>query len=318
LDIRQIRYFIKIVECGSLSKAAEQLYIAQPSLTLQVQYLETEFDTKLLIRSSQGVKPTEAGKRFYQQARAIIRQLENISQEIKSGIGIETGSVVVGFPAPIALVLARPLFVRVQSKFPNIHLHIVENITGYLLELLVNGRLDLAVTVRDVEARGMSVQPLFDQDLYVYGNTGSALPENDICPMRELHGIPMVLPSAFQESRLRINRVFAQAGVDLNVIADIDSVSTLLSIAEAGLACTILPLSVASRCKKQKQRFRPRRIVNPDIQQTVSLCWPTQIPPSSASIAVHRTIIELVQELVKDDTIRGFRLRPVNHNVKES
>ncbi|WP_414695549.1 LysR family transcriptional regulator [Paraburkholderia sp.] len=74
MDIRQLKYFVAIVDCGSLSKAAEQLCVAQPSLSQQVAGLETELKTTLLLRSHQGVQPTEASRALYLRARDVLRQ----------------------------------------------------------------------------------------------------------------------------------------------------------------------------------------------------------------------------------------------------
>ena len=157
MDLRQLRFFACIVECGSLSKAAEQLYITQPSLSLQIRTLEADLKTQLLLRSARGVRPTEAGKILYQHARAVSRNIEKINQEIKYRINSETGLVAVGLPTTIATVLAHSLFNRIHTKFPGIHLHIVETLSNYLNELLANERLDMAVLFRHMSTRGVFV-----------------------------------------------------------------------------------------------------------------------------------------------------------------
>ena len=314
MELRQLRYFVSIIECGSLSKAADLLYIAQPSLSLQVREMETELKTQLLFRSSLGVKPTEAGKTLYTHARAVLRQMEDISQQIKHGAGSEAGEVEVGFPTTIAVVLAHPLFGRIRSKFPGIHLHIRETSSGYLAEMLANGRLDMAVLFRHMPTRGVSVQPLFDEDLFVYGRLGSrkGLPD-DVCPMRQLDNVPMVLPSSFQSIRLIVERTFARAGLHLNVVADIDSLRTRMLIAEEGSACTILAASNELILKSEKNRRPPfRRMVEPGMSRPVSLCWPNSLPPNPATVAVYRSIIELVRELVHHNAVMGVHLRDID------
>jgi LysR family nitrogen assimilation transcriptional regulator len=316
MDIRHFRYFVSIVECGSLSKAAEQLYITQPSLSLQIRTLESELKTQLLLRSSQGVKPTEAGKILYRHARAMLRQVENIHQEIKSGTRSEAGEVAVGLPTAVAAFLAHPLFNCVHTKFPGIHLHILETMSGYLAELLANGRLDMAVLFRQTPTRGVFVQPLFDEDLYVFGRLPKG-DKTDACPLSQLDGVPMVLPSNSQALRLIIERSFTRAGLELNVVADIDSLPTRIAIAREGSACTLLSSSNALFLNLGKTDVSSfRRIVDPNIRRTVSLCWPTSLPPNSATIAVYRSIIELVRTLTSDKS-RGMRLRPVNESAFE-
>jgi len=314
MELRQLRYFVSIIECGSLSKAADLLYIAQPSLSLQVREMETELKTQLLFRSSQGVKPTEAGKTLYRHAREVLRQMEDMGQQVKHGAGSEAGEVEVGFPTTIAAVLAHPLFGCIHAKYPGIYLHIRESSSTYLAEMLANGRLDMAVLFRHMPTRGVSVQPLFDEALFVYGRlaTGKRLPD-DVCPMQQLDGVPMVLPSSFQALRLIVERTFARAGLRLNVVADVDSLRTRMLIAQEGSVCTILAASNELILKREKRRHPPfRRVVDPGMSRPVSLCWPNSLPPNPASIAVYRTIIELVRELVHHEAVMGVRLRDIN------
>jgi LysR family nitrogen assimilation transcriptional regulator len=319
MDIRQLRYFVSIIECGSLSKAADVLYIAQPSLSAQIKELELELKTQLLFRSSQGVRPTEAGKTLYRHARAVLRQMERIGQEIKHGAGSEAGKVAVGFPTTMAVALAVPLFCRIRAKYPGIHLHIREASTGYLAEMLANGRLDMAVLFRHMPTRGVAVQPLFDEDLCVYGKLalGKGTP-GDVCPLRMLDGVPMVLPASFQALRLAVERSFSRAGLELNVVADVDSLRTRMSIAQEGAACTILAASNSLILKREPSRHPAlRRLIEPEISRPVSLCWPNSLPPSSESRAVYRTVVELVRELVRDKVLTGVHLRTINENEYE-
>jgi LysR family nitrogen assimilation transcriptional regulator len=76
MNLRRLKYFVKIVDIGSLTQAAEVLHIAQPALSQQVATLEGEMDQQLLIRTKRGVTPTEAGKILYTHARTILRQCE--------------------------------------------------------------------------------------------------------------------------------------------------------------------------------------------------------------------------------------------------
>ena len=132
--------------------------------------------------------------------------------------------------------------------------------------------------------------------------------------MRDLDGVPMVLPSSSHSLRHIIERRFASAGLELNVVADIESVSTRMAIAREGSACTFLTSSNTLLCQEDSPLFR--QIVDPSIQRTVSICWPNSLPPNSASIAVYRTIIDLIRESAHDKLQRIRRL-PIDETVYE-
>ncbi|MDR5761441.1 LysR substrate-binding domain-containing protein [Caballeronia sp. LZ035] len=309
MDVRQLRYFVAIIDSGSMSKAAERLFVAQPSLSQMMVTLEAELAEPLLIRSPQGVTATEAGKSLYQLARDVLRRMDEIPQRVKSGGGSESGTVAIGFPTTIASVLATPLFTSIADKYPGIRLQIFESMSGYITELLANGRLDLAILFRDTESLGVSVHPLFDEDLYVVGGTIDGLPaEADTCSLSLLANMPMVAPGRSNGLRLLIERTFFQAGVDLNIVADIDSLPTMLEIAESGMACTVLPASALARRHFQKKP-RIARIETPRMTRAASLCWSKAVPMIAATQAVRNTMIELIRELQQNGAWQGITLR---------
>ncbi len=99
MNLRRLKYFVKIVDIGSLTRAAEVLHIAQPALSQQVATLEGEMDQQLLIRTKRGVTPTEAGKILYTHARTILRQCEqaqlavhNVGQTLSGNVSIGLGA----------------------------------------------------------------------------------------------------------------------------------------------------------------------------------------------------------------------------------
>jgi DNA-binding transcriptional LysR family regulator len=162
MDVRQLRYFVSIVDYGSLGKAAEKLFVAQPSLSQQMARLEEELGVSLLLRSNHGVTPTAEGDALYRHARLVLRQMEQLKQEVTKGAGSESGTVAVGLPTTMASVLAVPLFERIQDRYPGIRLQFFESMSGYLNELLANGRLDLAILFRESDTPGISALPVLD------------------------------------------------------------------------------------------------------------------------------------------------------------
>ncbi|PVX62720.1 LysR family transcriptional regulator [Paraburkholderia unamae] len=309
VDIRQLRYFVNIVDYGSLGKAAEKLYVAQPSLSQQIAKLEDDVGVPLLVRSSQGVKPTAAGQAMYRHARLVLHQMEQLRQEVREGVGAESGTVAVGFPTTMASILAMPVFERVRQRYPGIRLQFFESMSGYLNELLANGRLDLAILFRDTNTAGISALPVLDEELHVMGEPGGAVTGRArTCTLRALADVPLVAPGASNGLRLLLERTFAREQVPLSIIADVDSLPMLLSIAQSGAASTILPAS-ALALRAPADRPRTRRLVDPLIRRPASLCWPNALPVSSASLAVRQTICELIAELRASGVWTGIELR---------
>jgi LysR family transcriptional regulator, nitrogen assimilation regulatory protein len=311
MEIKQLRNFVGIVDSGSLSRAADILLVAQPSLSVQLRALEEEFGTQLLQRSSQGVLPTDAGKKLYRHARNVLRQVEHLRQDVREGSDTESGVVSVGFPTTVAAALGLPLFNRLREQYPGIRLQLFESMSGYVFELLLNGRLDLAILFRESDSTGLSASPLFDEDLYVIGGCRSHDDDPDAtCSVVQLGNVPFVAPAAPAALRLQIERAFAQAGAELNIVAEIDSLPTMLEIVRSGAAHTIFPLSILSSLDPARRPLA-RRVVEPSISRPVSLCWTTAAPVRSAVLAVRCCITELVRELCSSGQWQGIRLRHV-------
>jgi len=301
MDIRQLKYFVAIIECGSLSKAAEKLCVAQPSLSQQVAGLEAELKATLLLRSHQGVQPTEAGRTLYLRARDVIRQMAQIPLAVRVN-GMESGQVAIGLPTSVAVVFALPMFEYVRRHYPGIRLQIVEGMSGYLAELMANGRLDMAILFRETETRGVAVRLLFDENLFVFGRIDGIGPAQDV-PMRHLANVPMVLPSAANGLRVLIERAFAREGLDPEIVADIDSLPTMLAIARQEEVVTIVSSDAFGR--NAADRHLVHRLVDPEISRPVSLCVPNALPTSAVSLAIQKVVIRLAAELVASGVWSG-------------
>jgi LysR family nitrogen assimilation transcriptional regulator len=309
MDVRQLKYFLGIVDAGSFSKASQKLFVAQPSLSQQIANLEFELKTKLLLRSAQGIMPTAAGSVLYRHARQILRQVDQIRADVRDDGGSEAGPVALGLPASIAAILGALLFERTSKSFPGIRLQIVDSLSGHISEMLSQGRLDLAILFRDAESRGMSVIPLFDEEFYLVGRSRvPGEPQEADCPLPMLANVPLVAPSLASAWRLIIERTFQREGVELNIVADIDSVPTLLAIANGGSVSTILP--AAALAGKPDLRPMMRRIVGPTMSCPASLCWSHVLPVSAAALAMRKFIVDLVGELHASEKWVGIRLRP--------
>ncbi|OZI37392.1 hypothetical protein CAL29_02960 [Bordetella genomosp. 10] len=294
MDIRQLRYFVACVDAGSLSKAALALSISQPSLSQQIAEMEDDLGVPLLVRSYTGVAPTDAGTTFYRHAQSIIKQFAQMRGDVKRGEHALSGQVAIGLPTSVSSVLAVPLFERMRARHPGIQLDIFESMSGYLNELLASGRLDIAVLFRETETRGVTVVPLFNERLAVYGAAWVGDPQGETLALEMLSGVPLVLPGKLHGLRLLVERAFDSAGLDLNVIADIDSLPAMLELARRGEAATIL----SGLLGRDTSRNTPARyIVSPTLERSVALCRLNAVPQTAAARAVQDCMRALVAEM---------------------
>src|SRR5690348_13499350 len=124
MDLRQLKYFVRVVELKSFTKAAEQLHIAQPSLGLQIRKLEDELETKLLERHSRGIEPTEAGLLLFQEANELLERAARTKQRILDMKGPPRGKVVLGMTPTVNALLSAELVRACHSELPQVALSI--------------------------------------------------------------------------------------------------------------------------------------------------------------------------------------------------
>jgi len=197
MDTRRLYSFVRVVDAGSITRAADLLHIAQPALSQQMTALESLFGQQLLSRSKQGVEPTEAGRVLYRHARVILRQLEQAQADVEI-VGRElAGGVSVGL-APYSTInaLALPLLSAVRARYPRVLLHINENFGGVLSEALMTGRMDMALLYDSGPIRGVDFERLLTEELVVVAPEGIDLPARpqDPVSMADLADVPLLLP----------------------------------------------------------------------------------------------------------------------------
>ena len=145
MNLRRLQYFVKIVDIGSLTQAADILNVAQPALSQQLATLEGEVRQQLLVRTKRGVTPTEAGRVLYRHAQLILRQCDQARVDMIAASQGLTGPVSVGLaPGTAAETLALPLLQAVRARHPGIVLYLNESYGSTLSELIMNGRMDIA------------------------------------------------------------------------------------------------------------------------------------------------------------------------------
>lgn len=146
MNLRRLKYFVKSIEIGSLTQAAEVLFVAQPALSQQLSVLENELKQTLLIRNKRGVQPTEAGKVLYRKAQLILHLCEQAHDEVQTAGQNLSGSVSIGLAqCSMAEHLAIPLLKAVREAYPDISLNLNQNSGVRQSELVMNGNLDLAL-----------------------------------------------------------------------------------------------------------------------------------------------------------------------------
>jgi LysR family transcriptional regulator, nitrogen assimilation regulatory protein len=307
VEMRQLRYFVAIVDCGSLSRAAALIHIVQPALSQQMTQLEEELGVQLLQRSVKGATPTDAGLALYRHAQHILKLATDTKNVVRAAGTELDGRVKLGLPSSIAMVLIGPLLAALAERFPQIVLEVYESPSSYLSAHLINERVDLSVLVDPVVLPGIKAQPLVDEFLYfVQPRRGLLIRCGRNVAIEALKNVSLVLPTQVTTLRHLLDDAFTAAGVTPKIKAEASSIHTLLTMVAQGGAGTIVPHSALAW--DAASRLLRQTIIEPEIIRRAFLAHSrlTRVSPAGACVlAVLRNVTE---DLVRTKQWSGARM----------
>jgi LysR family transcriptional regulator, nitrogen assimilation regulatory protein len=299
VDFKKLRSFVSVVDAGSMSRAANALRIAQPALSQHMASLEAHFKHKLLLRSNHGVVPTEAGFALYRHAQAMLKQLELAQRDVTLATASLQGQVSVGLATfSGASELAGPLLVALAGRHPDVVLNVSDSFGNVLSELVMSGRLDMALIYSFGTIKGVRLQPLFREEFLLVAPRSLKLAgkPDQALPIAALQGVKLLLPGRYHFLRRLIEASFAHVRITPRVAAEIESTATLSAALDSGLGATIVPEATA-KLFSSSRALTVRRLTKPEISATVSLCISDHLPLSQAALVVRELLLQQVELL---------------------
>ncbi len=243
MEISQLRTLLNVAELGSLSKAAERMNIAQPALSRQVRMLEAELGIALFVRHGRGMVLTEQGRDVLRHASRVMAELDELRASASDHDTSLKGQVSIGLPPTVADIISVPLVAAFGKAHPQASLRLVSAYTGYLLDWLHRGEIDVAVLYDPRPARSLRSQPLLLENLFLIGPPGAGFSIARAFPFRELDGRRLLLPSTRHGLRTIVEHCASEAGITLDVVVEADSYAALKDLVRHGHGWTILPLA---------------------------------------------------------------------------
>ena len=308
MDVRQLRYFIGVVEAGSFTAAAHRLGVAQPALSQTVIALESDLGVELLERQPRGVRATAAGMMLLDHAHIVLRSLERAREAVSDAGGDVSGRVAIGLPSTIAPLLAVPLMKEALQTMPGVAVHLVESHSGFLREWLDVSRLDLAVLFNVANTDGVDILPLVIEDLHVINVRQFKSPKGDIS-LRDLRGMQLIMAGRSHDLRDTLDdALFLATKQRLTVTAEVDSLPTIKQMVIAGLGSTVLPLANV-QTELADGRLTARRIVRPAIERHASLVSLAHRPTTRAQKAIACLVVKVTAQLVSQGVWPARRAR---------
>jgi LysR family nitrogen assimilation transcriptional regulator len=239
VDLRSIRYFVQIADCGSISRAAKHLGVAQPALSRHLHSLEEELGARLLVRLPRGVRLTGTGRQFFEHCRRILREVARAREEVRAGARLPRGRVVLGVSPTIAALMLPGIVERARRQCPHVALKATESFSTLLYDALLTGRLDVAVMTNPPPSRGLKLTPLITEPLVVL-TPPQPRGTRRFYTLAELAKTPLVMSDGI---RGVAEEQLGRYGVRLALEAEIDSIEAIRQLLLRGVGATILPIS---------------------------------------------------------------------------
>ncbi|CAN5448511.1 tricarballylate utilization LysR family transcriptional regulator TcuR [soil metagenome] len=303
MELRQLRYFVRIVELGSFSQAAAALGLVTSALSQQITRLEAELSTRLLHRSATGVQPTDAGLAFLRQAQLVLRHADAAVSAARDAR--LSGQVSVGLAPTTASILGLPLIEAMRERYPDVRVHVVESLSGDLTQMLNARLLDIAVVFRAEGGQRWKVAPLLEERLFVIGiESLPGMPRAGKTRLSALTDLPLILPSAPHDLRSVVDAAFRRARSQPLVALEIDGLALLMDAVAAGVGATIQPGAAAARARE------PLTIVpigDAHAQRRSLLATLSDEELSPAALAARVVLVDVARQLVADGRWVGAR-----------
>ena len=270
MDLKQIEYFVRVAEIGSITKAAVLLHVAQPALSRQIAQLETELKVQLLTRNGRGVVPTSAGKKMLVHGRGILRQVELAREEVSAKQANNEGLIVIGVPASVAATLTVPMIEAFRTEMPNVEVSVLQGRSSSLLEWLVSGRIDMALLYDPPYSPLVKSTPLLTEKLALIQGPNKA--DVSSVELASIPEYPLIIPSRPNTMRLLIETQLVRFGLKPVIAFEVDNVANILELVAKGYGSAILsPRAATSAPAEFQLNIHP--IIRPSL--TVRLCLST-------------------------------------------
>lgn len=314
MDLKQLEYFVSVAELGSFTRASVALGIAQPALSRQVRTLETEFRQHLLTRNGRGVVPTDAGRQLVELGRGLLHQAQRLREELGHARGALVGHVVVGLPPSLSRALGVPLYRAFSQRMPEARLSIGTALTRSLEESLTLGQLDIAVLFGPTSGNDLEISPLVEDPLHLVHAAHRPIEGVDRRRLRSnadetdrplslerLVELPLIIPRRPNAIRMRVEHELARLGHRPQVRLEVDSISTILDLVDAGAGCAVLSLRAMGLASAGAE-LMTRPLGDPPLTTPLVLATSARRPSTDTLREAIRIVRELLGGGAESDT----------------
>lgn len=290
MDTGHLKAFLKIADTGSISRAAESLGIAQPSLSQQLLRLEDELGFRLFDRTARGVVLTEGGRVFQERARQILHAADQAIADARQLRDEAKGQVIFAMPPSVARLAGVPLVTALAEQAPQVRVRIVEAYSGAIRGWLEAEKIDLGILYDLGPLRHLATRRLASEEMVLVGLLDR--PGGNAVPLHALAGLPLIVPGPQHGLRQLLDREAARAGFELTVAQEVDALDATIGLVAAGHGLAVLPAAAVRGSGLETTRF-----ADGGLRRNLSLVRNPSHVLTHASVRVEHVLIGVLAQL---------------------
>ncbi|WP_342322606.1 LysR family transcriptional regulator [Kosakonia sp. BYX6] len=270
MDIRTLRYFVEVVRQQSFTRAAERLFVTQPTISKMLKNLEDELRCTLLIRDGRKLLLTDTGRVVFERGVAILAEFRQLEAELEDINHLNKGVLRLGIPPMVGMLIAGPISLF-RQRHPGVELKIAEFGGLTVQQAVSNGELDLAMTALPVEDEsGLATLPLFSHPLCVLVPRSGDWLRHDVVTPEELSEHPLLIYNEDFALSRQLMRLFNQHGVKPRIAVRSGQWDFLAAMVQAGVGIAILPEPICQRLDNRTLRWIP---LQSELRWQLGMIW---------------------------------------------
>lgn len=282
LTVQQLRYFVAVADEQQFTRAAEQLNVAQPSLSGQINRLEQALGVSLFHRTVRPISLTDAGHELLPLARRVLASVNDVMRGVAEVEALRRGQVTVGATPSLGTNLLPRVLAHFHQHYPEITLTVVERHSDDLAAQLEAGALDVALAILPLTRATLEVTVLATEELVVMVADDHPLAQRDEVGVSDLRDVAMIMFREGYDLRTTTINAFARAGFEPTVGLEGAEVGSVSAYVSAGLGAAIVPSIVAAGVPGVKAL----QLTSPTLERTIGLVRPNHHAPTRATAAL--------------------------------
>lgn len=230
MELRQLKYFVRVAECLNYSEASRQLNITQSTLSQQVKQLENELGVALLVRDSHHVRLTDLGEAFLPQARRTLSAATTCLDRIRDIQQLGSGELNIGSTYSF-LPLLKETVLQFIKQYPGVKLNICCHSMETLMKMLEEEKIDIALSYKSPDTHSeITSHIMFDNRLAVVVSDTHPLASQESVRLADLERFPFAMPAKGLQARNTFDRITQGLDYRFNVRLEINEVNVLLDL----------------------------------------------------------------------------------------